>query len=195
MTPARRLPAVLSLLVPPAGLAVVLLAVACTGGEEAAPAAPAATVASTSVASTSVASPSPSPAARAATATATATPAPAPSVVATAATRSTPAPTPTGAAAPRIALEPAFGQTFFERPVDLGPYPGGRVFVAEQDGRVLLLTPGQEGSSVLLDLSGRVLRSGNEEGLLSVALDPDFASNGFVYAYYSAGGPRRSVLG
>jgi glucose/arabinose dehydrogenase len=65
----------------------------------------------------------------------------------------------------------------------------------EQDGRVLLLTPGQEGSSELLDLSGRVLRSGNEEGLLSVALDPEFASNGFVYAYYSAGGPRRSVLG
>lgn len=186
----------------PVLLSVFVLAAAACGGEESAPPVPASTTVQATSTAAASSTASPSPAARAevtvtatATATTTRTPAPSPSPAATPTTR---APAPATALAetpPRVALEPAFPQTFFERPVDLGPYPGGRVFVAEQDGRVLLLTPGQAGSSVLLDLSGRVLRSGNEEGLLSVALDPGFASNGFVYAYYSAGGPRRSVLG
>ncbi|MSQ42208.1 MAG: glucose sorbosone dehydrogenase [Dehalococcoidia bacterium] len=93
-----------------------------------------------------------------------------------------------------IALEPAFGGRRFTRPVELGPYPGGLVFVADLDGLVLLLDRDGATRGTLLDLRGTVLRSGDEEGLLSVALDPDFGRNGFLYAYYSAGSPRRSVL-
>jgi len=48
--------------------------------------------------------------------------------------------------------------------------------------------------STILDLRDIVLRSGNEEGLLSLALDPNFASNRAVWVYYSAANPRRSVL-
>ena len=47
---------------------------------------------------------------------------------------------------------------------------------------------------VLLDISDAVLRQGFEEGLLSVTLDPEFASNGYIYAYYRATGPRRTLL-
>ncbi len=101
-----------------------------------------------------------------------------------------------------MTLVPAFGRREFERPVELGAYPTGpdageSVFVAEQDGRVYVLHEG--GESLLLDLRPRVSRAGNEEGLLSVALDPRFESNGWLWLYYSVDrsadpGPRRTRL-
>jgi glucose/arabinose dehydrogenase len=39
-----------------------------------------------------------------------------------------------------------------------------------------------------------VNREGNEEGLLGLAFDPDYSRNGYFYVYYSAAGPRRTVL-
>ena len=93
-----------------------------------------------------------------------------------------------------VALSPAFGGRSFVRPVELGAYPGGRLFVADQDGLVLLLDRDGGNERVLLDLSSKVRRAHNEEGLLSVALDPEFGSNRFLYAYYSASNPRRTVL-
>ena len=64
--------------------------------------------------------------------------------------------------------------------------PDGRLFVAEQGGRlrviandVLLPTP-----FVTLTVS-----SSGERGLLGVAFDPAFASNQFVYVYYTATTP------
>ena len=101
-----------------------------------------------------------------------------------------------------VSLVTAFGGREFERPVELGAYPAGpdagdSVFVAEQDGRVYVLHEG--GESLLLDLRARVSRAGNEEGLLSVALDPQFAANGWLWLYYSVDrsadpGPRRTRL-
>ncbi len=132
------------------------------------------------------------PAAAAPEPSATVTPTP----TAIAATRTpTPAATgPTSAGPGPVALEQALGGRRFQRPVELGGYPGGRLFVAEQDGFVLLLDRDGDNEQVLLDLRSQVRRVANEEGLLSVALDPDFASNHFLYAYYSASNPRRTVL-
>ena len=145
-----------------------------------------------------------SPAATTAPSTATAptpTPATAPTVTAQtptpAPTASTPTPTPatvTPVAPGRVALTPAFGGREFSRPIELGTYPDGRLFVADQDGLVLLLDRDGGNERVLLDLSSKVRRAHNEEGLLSVALDPEFGSNRFLYAYYSASDPRRTVL-
>ena len=111
----------------------------------------------------------------------------------------TPTAPPTSAQAPPatprpVALRVAIDREF-ERPIELGAFPGGLVFVAEQNGLARLFDPvsGQE-RGVLLDIRDRVSRSANEEGLLSVALDPSFAANGYVWAYYSASSPRRSVL-
>lgn len=83
------------------------------------------------------------------------------------------------------------------RPVEMGMYPsptGGSpgFFVAEQEGVIYNVSGDQV--TPILDLTDRVLRSGNEEGLLSVALDPAFANNRYVWVYYSAGSPRRTVL-
>ena len=93
-----------------------------------------------------------------------------------------------------MALEPALGGARFDRPVEVGAYPGGRVFVAGQGGLVSVLRGDGGGRRTLLDLRGRVdARRG--EGLLSVALDPGFARNGRLWAYYfAAGEPPRTVL-
>ncbi len=45
-----------------------------------------------------------------------------------------------------------------------------------------------------LDIRDRVSDRGNEEGLLGLALDPDFSSNGHFFVYYTASDPRRSVV-
>ena len=96
-----------------------------------------------------------------------------------------------------IVLAPAFGGLTFERPVAL-VFPGDdddRALVVEQPGRILLLTGEDEtwSATEFLDIADRVNDRGNEEGLLGLALDPDFESNGLFYVYYTASSPRRSV--
>ena len=92
-----------------------------------------------------------------------------------------------------VSLTPVFGGRTFDRPIELLSYPGGRWLVAEQGGRVLLLESNGADAGTLLNRL--VSRDGNEEGLLSVALDPDFPARPYLYAYYSApSGQRRTVL-
>jgi len=38
-----------------------------------------------------------------------------------------------------LSLEPAFGGRGFNRPLEVGAYPGGQMFVAQHPGSVLLL--------------------------------------------------------
>lgn len=62
--------------------------------------------------------------------------------------------------------------------------PGDRLLVGERGGRVWSLnTAGQ--TSLFLDISGRVVTEGLEQGLLGVAVDPAFAQNGYVYVSYT----------
>jgi len=74
---------------------------------------------------------------------------------------------------------------------------GLRFYAAEQIGRITSL-PGRSARfaepSVFLDIRSRVSTAGNEEGLLGLAADLDFESNGHFYVYYSAASPRRSVI-
>ena len=70
-----------------------------------------------------------------------------------------------------------------------------RLFIVEQRGVIVAVsesTPGE--AATFLDISDRVNRGGSEEGLLGLAFDPAFAENGRFFVYYSAAGPRRSVL-
>ena len=71
-----------------------------------------------------------------------------------------------------------------------------RLFIVLQPGRILLF-PREDATGtaeVFLDIRRRVNDRGNEEGLLGLAFDPDYRSNGYFYVYYSASGPRRSVI-
>lgn len=62
----------------------------------------------------------------------------------------------------------------------------GRLFVVEQPGRILVL---DENDSLLanafLDISAAVDDAGNEQGLLGLAFDPDYTSNGYFYVNYT----------
>ncbi len=97
-----------------------------------------------------------------------------------------------------IELERAFLDISYEDPVFLTSAGdgSGRLFVVEPRGiiHVLASTEPRTAHAVFLDISGRVSRARREEGLLGLAFDPGFASNGYLYVYYSAAGPRRSVL-
>jgi glucose/arabinose dehydrogenase len=72
----------------------------------------------------------------------------------------------------------------------------GLIFITEQRGVISTFIPGkpERGSNVFLDITDRVNRGGNEEGLLGLAFDPRYRENGYFYVYYSAANPRRSVL-
>ena len=91
-----------------------------------------------------------------------------------------------------VRLERVWPRLSFERPVQLlGAGDGsGRVFVVEQEGVVHTVESGEDpaGTQVFLDISERVSRRGNEEGLIGFAFHPEFERNGEVYAHYSLAG-------
>jgi glucose/arabinose dehydrogenase len=70
------------------------------------------------------------------------------------------------------------------------------IFVTEQSGLVHVFPNDQQAANaqVFLDISDRVRVQHNEEGLLGLAFDPEYGTNGHLYVYYSAASPRRSVV-
>lgn len=60
----------------------------------------------------------------------------------------------------------------------------GRIFVAEQAGRIRILDNGVVRPSPFLDISAKLVCCG-EQGLLSVAFPPGFASKGYFYVNYT----------
>ncbi len=84
-----------------------------------------------------------------------------------------------------IRLEAALGDQAFQSPVDLVEGPGKRFYVVEQGGRVRVVEPGASTSTLAIDIAARIT-SGGEAGLLSVAFDPAFTQNGFVYLHFTS---------
>jgi glucose/arabinose dehydrogenase len=74
----------------------------------------------------------------------------------------------------------------FAGPVWVGPVPGdlAHLYLVEKTGRVLELDGSGRTRAVVLDLTSQVSK-GNEQGLLSIAFDPRFASNHRLYADYT----------
>ena len=81
----------------------------------------------------------------------------------------------------------AFGGHVWERPIDIAFLPDGEsALVAEQEGRVYRAFLDARRKPILtFSIRERVRREGNEEGLLSLALDPNYETNGRVWMYYS----------
>jgi glucose/arabinose dehydrogenase len=61
----------------------------------------------------------------------------------------------------------------------------GRLFIGEQDGLVWIWNGTQLLPTPFLDVREQSV-SGGEQGLLGLAFDPDFATNGLLYVHYSA---------
>ena len=71
----------------------------------------------------------------------------------------------------------------------------GLIFITEQRGVIYAFSANNsQQADIFLDITDRVNRGGNEEGLLGLAFDPDYQENGYFYVYYSAADPSRSVL-
>ena len=185
---------------------------ACTGGDDGSSVPVRVPAASATATETPTATQTASPAARA-TATAPARPvttATPDAVPVTPVATASPSPAAASPTAPieaplTVGFAEVFGGREFDRPIEIGTYPVGPVgpadrtapgvFVAEQDGYILVLHPDAGEAVELLDISDRVSRRGNEEGLLSVALDPRFDETGHLWVYYSPSGvPRMSRL-
>jgi len=102
------------------------------------------------------------------------------------------------ALAAALTLEPGFPHHPFKAPVQVvaDDDHSGRLFVVQQDGQILLADPATGAVAPALDLRGKVRRSHAEEGLLSLALHPDFHRNGRAFVWYSVPGvePRRNRL-
>lgn len=92
----------------------------------------------------------------------------------------------------------------------VGGLLGPRAFVFTPDGRILIAERGSAASSDINVASIRVFKNGSllptraitfgvcgdgERGFLGMALDPSFATNGYLYVYYTAKGPNSPVCG
>lgn len=64
--------------------------------------------------------------------------------------------------------------------------PDGRIFVAEQNGALRVI---KNGSLLPAPFVTVTVSSSGERGLLGVTFDPNFASNHYVYVYYTATSP------
>ncbi len=70
--------------------------------------------------------------------------------------------------------------------------PDGRIFVGERlSGEVRVVKSGKLLTTPLLTLS---VAQGSEEGLLGLATHPDFARNGYLYAYYTQASPKTNRI-
>lgn len=69
--------------------------------------------------------------------------------------------------------------------MELAPTPDGRVIYVERAGAVKLYDPNTEA----VVLSGQLdVNYDREDGLLGVAIDPNFSTNNWVYMYYTSNG-------
>ncbi len=78
--------------------------------------------------------------------------------------------------------------------VNTGVPGDGRLFVTQQGGQIRILTAnGDLLSTPFLNISSKVSLFG-ENGLLGLAFDPDYATNGYFYIYYTRLSDRNNVL-
>jgi glucose/arabinose dehydrogenase len=99
-------------------------------------------------------------------------------------TAASPAPSTTSSPTPAPVALQRLGD--FSSPIWVGPAPGDRehLYLAEKTGRVLQLSAEGTQARVVLDLSP-LISTGNEQGLLSIAFDPGFATNARMYVDYT----------
>ncbi len=67
-------------------------------------------------------------------------------------------------------------------PMELDLLPDGRIVFIERDGAVKLTDPKTSETAIIDSVT---VFSGLEDGLLGMALDPDYNDNGWIYFYYS----------
>lgn len=86
------------------------------------------------------------------------------------------------AALPAGFVETQFGSNLGGSPTAMAFAPDGRLFVCLQGGQLRVIKNGALLATPFVSLS---VNSSSERGLLGIAFDPNFATNRFVYLYYT----------
>ena len=97
--------------------------------------------------------------------------------------RATPAPTPR----PVTSIKLALAWSGFTKPVFVTGARDGtnRLFVVEKTGHIRVIVNGKVQSADFLNLASKINYDGAEQGLLGLAFNPSFRSNGYFYVYYN----------
>ena len=85
-------------------------------------------------------------------------------------------------------FEYALGGRSLDQPVELFPWPGGGLAVADRRGSVEVYASEQAPPRTVLDLTGRTRCCIGESGMLGAAPDPDFEEFPFLYVYWQTDG-------
>jgi glucose/arabinose dehydrogenase len=83
----------------------------------------------------------------------------------------------------------------FQNPLYVTSPPGDRrrVFVVEQNGKVMVMRDGRKLATPFLDIGSKIV-AGGEQGLLGLAFAPDYATSKRFYVYYTAAGGGADTL-
>ncbi|MDX1418840.1 MAG: PQQ-dependent sugar dehydrogenase, partial [Rubricoccaceae bacterium] len=79
------------------------------------------------------------------------------------------------------------------QPISMRFLPDGRLLLLQKEGEVLLADPAQ-GWATATYMTLTDIHSTDERGLIDIAIDPDFDTNGYVYLYYMRRTPRRARI-
>lgn len=71
-------------------------------------------------------------------------------------------------------------------PTAMALHPDGRIFVCEQGGSLRVI---KNGALLATPFTTLTVNSSGERGLLGIAFDPNYATNRFIYVYYTATTP------
>lgn len=75
----------------------------------------------------------------------------------------------------------------FTQPLGIENCGDSRLFIVEQGGKIWITNPdGQKLAVPYLDISNKVYTEGDEQGLLGLTFDPDYATNGYFYVNYTS---------
>ena len=80
------------------------------------------------------------------------------------------------------------------QPVYLTVLPDGRMLLGHKTGLITIFDPTAQPASTQTYLQITNIQTGGERGLSSIALDPNFASNGYLYVYYTHNSSSRNRI-
>ena len=107
-------------------------------------------------------------------------------------------PPPISAAAPALAVPQGFQEEVVisgrQQPVYLTVLPDGRMLLLQKQGLISIFDPTAQPVQLQTYLQITNLDGGQERGLTSLAIDPDFSTNGYIYVYYTHGSSDRNRI-
>jgi glucose/arabinose dehydrogenase len=83
-----------------------------------------------------------------------------------------------------------------EQPIFLAVLPDGRMLLLHKQGLISIFDPSQQPTSLqtYMEIPSTAIETGSERGLTSMAVDPDFENNNFIYVYYTHKASKRNRI-